>query len=112
MQPLLQGIVDCAYDQSIVFGFLRPGSGQIKITAKVGKGQKLSCRLQTIDRVRLFWRVLEKLLENLQCCDNLICGRKIKGLCPLCNGKTGMFVECGYEWIMKGNGRWMDEQMH
>lgn len=83
----IQSVVNAACEPSVVFGFLRPGTGRIKISAKNGK-QTLSCFLQCIDRVSVFWRVLEKFSDNLQCCENLLCGERITGPCPKC-GKSG-----------------------
>lgn len=82
----IQSVVNAAIEPSVVFGFLRSGTGRIKISAKDGK-QTLSCYLQVIDRVAVFWRVLEKFADNLQCCENLLCGERITGPCPKC-GKS------------------------
>ncbi|KXJ23692.1 polycomb protein SCMH1 [Exaiptasia diaphana] len=89
IQPLIQGLVNCAHDQKTVFGFLKPGTGKTKITARGEGFETLSCSLQNIDRVKIFWRVLEKFLENLQCCENLISSNKVQSSCKKCRGKSG-----------------------
>lgn len=83
----IQSVVNAAVDPEVVFGFLKPGNGKTRITAKTGK-RTLSCTLQNIDRVAIFWRVLEKFSDNLQCCENLFCGERITGPCSKC-GKSG-----------------------
>ena len=85
----IQSVVNAAVEPKVVFEFLTPGKGKTKITAKSGK-QTLSCFLQNIDRVSIFWRVLEKFSDNLQCCENLFCGEHIRGPCAKCgrSGKT------------------------
>ncbi|XP_031558081.1 polycomb protein SCMH1-like [Actinia tenebrosa] len=83
LKPCLQGIVDCSYNQPTVFGFLRPGTGKTCIVAR-GNGQKLSCMLQTIDRVRIFWKVLDRFIEDLRCCENFMSSSQINGGCNKC----------------------------
>jgi len=78
-----QSIVNAGIDPATVFGLLRPGNGRTKITVKNGK-QTLSCCLQTMDRVSRFWCVLDKLAENLECCENLFSGERITGPCVKC----------------------------
>jgi hypothetical protein len=85
LKPCLQGMVDCAYDQPTVFGFLRPGNGKTSIVAH-GDGQTLSCVLQNIDRVRIFWKVLERFTEDLRCCENFVSSTQIEGRCQKCCG--------------------------
>ncbi|XP_020627343.1 sex comb on midleg-like protein 2 isoform X1 [Orbicella faveolata] len=82
----IQSVVNAAVDPEVVFGFLKPGNGKTRISAKSGK-RTLSCTLQNIDRVAIFWRVLEKFSDNLQCCENLFCGERITGPCSKC-GKS------------------------
>lgn len=83
----IQSVVNAAVDPEVVFGFLKPGNGKTRIMAKTGK-KTLSCHLQNIDRVSVFWRVLEKFSDNIQCCENLFCGERITGPCHKC-GKSG-----------------------
>ncbi|KAL9969199.1 hypothetical protein ACROYT_G021387 [Oculina patagonica] len=82
----IQSVVNAAVDPEVVFGFLKPGNGKTRIMAKTGK-KTLSCHLQCIDRVSVFWRVLEKFSDNIQCCENLFCGERITGPCHKC-GKS------------------------
>ena len=83
----IQSVVNAAIEPKVVFGFLKSGNGRTRIVAKSG-GKTLSCVLQHIDRVSIFWRVLEKFSDNLQCCENLFCGEHMAGPCPKC-GKSG-----------------------
>lgn len=78
-----QSIVNAGDEPTSVFAFLKPGNGKARITCKNGK-QTLSCHLQIMDRVARFWCVLDKLVENLQCCENLFSGERITGLCKKC----------------------------
>ena len=84
-----QSIVNAGLEPVTVFGILKPGNGKTKITVKNGK-QTSSCFLQTIDRVSRFWCVLDKLAENLQCCENLFSGERIAGPCSKC-GRSGEY---------------------
>lgn len=86
----IQSVVNAAVEPEVVFGFLKPGNGKTRITAK-GSKKTLSCTLQNIDRVAIFWRVLEKFSDNLQCCENLFCGERITGPCSKC-GKSGKIL--------------------
>ena len=86
----IQSVVNAAVNPEVVFGFLKPGNGKTRITAK-GSKRTLSCTLQNIDRVAIFWRVLEKFSDSLQCCENLFCGERITGPCSKC-GKSGTIL--------------------
>lgn len=78
-----QSIVNAGVQPTAVFKLLKPGTGKTRITCKDGK-QTLTCFLQVIDRVSRFWAVLDKLAENLQCCENLFSGERITGPCSKC----------------------------
>lgn len=82
-----QSIVNAGVQPTAVFKLLKPGTGKTRITCKDGK-QTLTCFLQVIDRVSRFWAVLDKLAENLQCCENLFSGERITGPCSKC-GRSG-----------------------
>ena len=82
-----QSIVNAGVQPTTVFKILKPGTGKTRITCKDGK-QTLTCFLQVIDRVSRFWTVLDKLAENLQCCENLFSGERITGPCSKC-GRSG-----------------------
>lgn len=80
-----QSIVNAGIEPVTVFGILKPGAGKTKITVSNGK-RTLSCFLQSMDRVSRFWCVLDKLAENLKCCENMFSGDRISGKCPKCGG--------------------------
>jgi len=83
LKAVLEDLIRCAHDQKTVFGFLKPGRGNILINA-VSEGKIYNCHLSNVDRVSTFWKVMEQFCDNLRCCTNLLSGFKLQSTCPQC----------------------------
>ena len=42
-------------------------------------------KLPVVDKVSTFWNYIESLLEQLECCDNLVSSQALEARCPKCS---------------------------
>ncbi|KAK2189447.1 hypothetical protein NP493_106g02044 [Ridgeia piscesae] len=87
LRECVQACIDCADHEKSVFNIIKGGSCRTTVTARFG-GQVHTKRLPIVEKVSSFWSVLEDVLEDLNCCENLFSSQPLEGACPKCSSKV------------------------
>ncbi|XP_071501256.1 polycomb protein SCMH1-like [Diadema antillarum] len=84
LREILQLCVDCAVQQRLVLTFLEQADdGNVTINATYS-GETHSATIQAPDTTSDFWAMLDRLCENLLCCENFFSDKSLQGPCPKC----------------------------
>ncbi|XP_071041062.1 polycomb protein SCMH1 isoform X1 [Parasteatoda tepidariorum] len=89
LQKTVQTFIDCSENEKNVFSLLKPGNGEVTITANFD-GKKHICRLRSFNNATTFWLYLENLLDELMCCENFYTSQPLQGGCIKCANKGPM----------------------
>lgn len=84
MREVAQACIDCALQEKQVYSMMREGSGKVIVTANQGNKTHTK-RLPPVERLSTLWRFIERMLEELGCCENLFTSQPLHGSCPKCS---------------------------
>ncbi|CAC5396827.1 SCMH1 [Mytilus coruscus] len=84
MREVAQACIDCALQEKQVYNMMREGSGKVIVTANQGNKTHTK-RLPPVERLSTLWRFIERMLEELGCCENLFTSQPLHGSCPKCS---------------------------
>lgn len=104
LQQAAQACIDCAYNQKVVFSFLKQGHGGEVISATFDHEQH-TLNLPAVNSVVYALRFLEKLCHSLRC-DNLFGNQPFSQCNPanhnVCDYENDRFMPGKYEWAGRG----------
>ncbi|XP_069126445.1 polycomb protein SCMH1-like [Argopecten irradians] len=83
LREVVQTCIDSAVHEKQVYNCIQEGSGKVIVTANQGNKTHTK-RLPVIDKVSNLWSFIERMLEDLGCCENLFTSQPLHGFCPKC----------------------------
>ncbi|KAL3881659.1 hypothetical protein ACJMK2_028069 [Sinanodonta woodiana] len=83
LHGVIQGCIDCALTDKVVYNLMPEGQGSVTITANHGN-KHYSKRLPPIEKVSSFWSFIERVIEELGCCEHLFTSQPLSSGCQLC----------------------------
>lgn len=86
MYDVLKGCVECAYTEKVVYNLVPEGNGKVIVSATHGS-KTYNKRVVPVETAAEFWKLLEKLCEDLSCCENLFATQPLSHVCQRC-GRT------------------------
>ncbi|XP_021376792.1 sex comb on midleg-like protein 2 isoform X3 [Mizuhopecten yessoensis] len=111
LREVVQTCIDSAIHEKQVYNCIQEGSGKVIVTANQGNKTHTK-RLPVIDKMSSLWSFIERMLEDLGCCENLFTSQPLHGFCPKCGrskNKTEDESEKLTKIIMKR--RWSTESL-
>ncbi|XP_041352567.1 sex comb on midleg-like protein 2 [Gigantopelta aegis] len=84
LREVVQACIDCATQERTVFNMIKEGNGKVVVTANHGNKTNTK-RVISVEKVSSFWSFLERLTEDLGCCENFFSSQPVKSSCPKCS---------------------------
>lgn len=83
LYDVLKGCMTAAFTEKVIYNFIPEGHGKVTISASHGH-KSYTKRVTAVENAEEFWNLLEKLFEELKCCENLFSTKPLSNVCLKC----------------------------
>ncbi|XP_071113486.1 polycomb protein SCMH1-like isoform X1 [Haliotis cracherodii] len=84
LREVVQGLIDCSLQERVIYNMVKEGNGKVVVAANHGS-RTLTKRVISVEKVSSFWSFLERLLEDMGCCESFLSSQPLDGGCPKCS---------------------------
>ncbi|KAH3729477.1 hypothetical protein DPMN_055449 [Dreissena polymorpha] len=84
LYDVLKGCMECAFTEKVVYNLIPEGHGRVVISASHGH-KSYTKRVIATENAEEFWNLLEKIFEELGCCENLFSTKPLNHVCHKCS---------------------------